>query len=72
MFVAAAQVLSAFAPASHDPEAPLYPPLESVRDISRSVALAVGVEAQRAGLAPATETEVLSQNITRKMWQTDY
>src|SRR5882724_8442422 len=48
MFVAAAQVLSAFAPASHDPEAPLYPPLESVRDISRSVALAVGAEAQKA------------------------
>jgi len=72
MFVAAAQVLSAFAPASHDPEGPLYPPLESVRDISRSVALAVGAEAQKAGLAPASTTEVLAQNISRKMWQTDY
>ena len=72
MFVAAAQVLSAFAPASHDPEGPLYPPLESVRDISRAVALAVGVEAQKAGLAPATGTEVLAQNISRKMWQTGY
>src|SRR5206468_2156673 len=44
MFVAAARVLSDFAPASHDPEGQLYPPLESVRDITRSVALAVGVE----------------------------
>jgi malate dehydrogenase (oxaloacetate-decarboxylating) len=72
MFVAAAQVLSAFAPASHDPEGQLYPPLESVRDISRSVALAVGVEAQKAGLAPATGTEELAQNISQKMWQTGY
>ena len=33
------------------PQAPLYPPLEEVRDISFKVALEVAREAQRAGLA---------------------
>ena len=41
MFVAAARVLSMFAPAMSDTTGALYPQLEQVRDISRSVALAV-------------------------------
>lgn len=72
MFVAAARVLSDFSPALHDVDAPLYPPLEQVREISRSVALAVGIEAQRSGLAPATTVETLEQFISGKMWKLDY
>ncbi|MGH8525613.1 MAG: oxaloacetate-decarboxylating malate dehydrogenase, partial [Gammaproteobacteria bacterium] len=72
MFVAAARVLSDFSPAVHDAEAPLYPPLEQVREISRSVALAVGIEAQRSGLAPVTTVEALEQVILGKMWRLDY
>ena len=72
MFVAAARVLSDFSPALHDAEAPLYPPLEQVREISRSVALAVGIEAQRSGLAPASTVEALEQVISGTMWQLDY
>jgi malic enzyme len=49
MFSVAARVLSEFSPALTDTDAPLYPPLESVREISRKVAVAVGVEAQQAG-----------------------
>ncbi|MGZ5437472.1 MAG: NAD-dependent malic enzyme, partial [Pyrinomonadaceae bacterium] len=69
---AAARVLSDFSPALHDEEAPLYPPLEQVGEISRSVALAVGIEAQRSDLAPATTVEALTQLISEKMWQLDY
>lgn len=72
MFVAAARVLSEFSPALQDRDASLYPPLESVREISRRVAFAVGTEAQAAGLAAPTSAEVLKQNISAKMWQLHY
>ena len=68
MFTAAAQVLSEFAPASTKEGGALYPLLDEVRDISRKVALAVGLEAQRAGLAPPTDMATLEENISRKMW----
>jgi len=72
MFVAAARVLSQFAPAARDEKAPLYPPLERVREISHSVALAVALEAQKSDLAPVTDADALAQNIDRKMWRVGY
>ena len=72
MFVAAARVLSQFAPAAGDENAPLYPPLERVRDISQSVALAVALEAQKSDLAPVTDADTLAQDIEGKMWQVGY
>lgn len=71
MFVAAACVLSDFAPVLHDPEAPLYPPLEQVREVSFKVALAVALEAQRSGLAEV-DLESLEQLVSTKMWKPDY
>ena len=71
MFVAAARVLSEFAPVLHDPEAPLYPPLEQVRDISFKVALEVAREAQRAGLAEV-DLDKLEQTVSGKMWKPHY
>ena len=72
MFSAAARVLSDFSPALTGAGAPLYPPLESVREISREVAIAVGVEAQRAGLAETTSLAELEQNVRNKMWSPHY
>lgn len=72
MFVAAARVLSELSPALNDPDASLYPPLESVREISRKVALAVGLEAQRAGLTQATSVDELVRNVANKMWEPHY
>lgn len=72
MFVAAARVLSEFSPALNDPDASLYPPLESVREISHKVALAVGLEAQRAGLAQTRSLEELESKVLSKMWQPYY
>ena len=71
MFVAAARVLSEFAPALHDTRAPLYPPLEQVRDISFKVALEVAREAQRAGLATVTSDE-LEKTVSERMWKPHY
>jgi malate dehydrogenase (oxaloacetate-decarboxylating) len=72
MFVAAARVLSEFSPSFHDPNAPLYPPLETVREVSRKVALAVGMEAVRAGLARVTSLDELERNVAEKMWTPHY
>jgi malate dehydrogenase (oxaloacetate-decarboxylating) len=71
MFVAAARVLSEFAPALHDPEAPLYPPLERVRDVSFKVALEVAREAQRTGLGEVESVE-LEESVSERMWQPHY
>lgn len=71
MFVAAARVLSEFAPILQDPAGPLYPPLERVRDISFKVALEVAREAQRAGLAEV-DLEKLEAIVRDKMWRPHY
>jgi malate dehydrogenase (oxaloacetate-decarboxylating) len=72
MFSAAARVLSEFSPAISQTDAALYPPLEEVRDISRAVALSVGVEAQRLGLADVITLDLLKERIQEKMWKPHY
>jgi malate dehydrogenase (oxaloacetate-decarboxylating) len=72
MFVAAARVLSELSPARRDPTASLYPPLSQVRQVSRQVALAVGAEAQRAGLAEPTSPEELARRVDAAMWAPRY
>ena len=72
MFVAAARVLSEFAPALQRADAALYPPLEQVRQISRAVACSVSLEAQQTGLAALTTAEVLEEKIRRHMWKPHY
>ncbi|HEY9231645.1 MAG TPA: NAD-dependent malic enzyme [Blastocatellia bacterium] len=72
MFVAAARALAEFSPALHDDAAALFPALEEVRQVSRRVALAVALEAQRVGLAPATSHEEIEARIERKMWKPQY
>jgi malate dehydrogenase (oxaloacetate-decarboxylating) len=72
MFVAAARALAALSPALNDPGASLYPPLESVRKLSHSVALAVGLEAQRIGLCESTSPEELDRRIAENIWNPTY
>ncbi len=72
MFVAAAQALSEHSPARRDPTASLFPALEDVREVSRRVALAVGAEAQRTGLAEATSPEELARRVEATMWTPRY
>jgi len=72
MFVAAARALAEFSPALHDETASLFPALEEVRRVSRRVALAVALEAQRAGLAETTTREEMERRIDQKMWTPRY
>ncbi len=68
MFVAAARALAEFSPAVHDPSESLYPALEHVRKVSRCVALAVGAEAVRSGLAETITREQLARRVEAMMW----
>lgn len=72
MFVAAARVLAGFSPVLGDRCAPLYPRLENVREVSCRVAVAVGLEAQRAGLAEEITLEELERRIRNRMWTPHY
>ncbi len=72
MFVAAAHVLSDFAPSLQDPNEALYPKLPKVREVSRQVALAVAREAIRAGLADPIPEDELEARIEAKMWIPHY
>jgi malate dehydrogenase (oxaloacetate-decarboxylating) len=71
MFVAAARVLSELSPILQNPTAPLYPPLEQVRDVSYQVALAVAREAHSAGLA-RVDCDNLEPAIRGNMWTPHY
>jgi len=72
MFSAAASVLSEFSPALRNPMDALYPSLESVREISYQVALAVGAEAIRAGLSRLSSVNSLEVALANKMWLPRY
>jgi malate dehydrogenase (oxaloacetate-decarboxylating) len=72
MFVAAARVLSDFAPSKRDETEALYPELEQVREISQSVSLAVAIEAHNSGLARITDLDQLAQDIAQRMWRVGY
>lgn len=72
MFVAAARALSACSPARASASAPLYPAIEDVRAVSRDVAVAVALAAQRTGLAPAMSLEETERRIDEAMWEPRY
>ena len=72
MFVAAARALADKSPALGDRMASLFPDLKDIRKVSRHVAIAVGVEAQRLGLAETTSREELEQRVEEKMWTPQY
>lgn len=72
MFVAAALTLAELSPAITDPTAPLYPPLDHVRQASRKVAVAVAKEAMRAGLTDLTSVDELERRIDEKIWTPKY
>jgi malate dehydrogenase (oxaloacetate-decarboxylating) len=71
MFMAAAHALAASVDAKAIGDR-LLPPLDDIRSVSRSIALAVGATAQREGVAPATSTAELEALVDATMWQAEY
>jgi malate dehydrogenase (oxaloacetate-decarboxylating) len=72
MFVSAARALSEMSPALNDRMASLFPDLKDIRAVSRQVAIAVGSEAQRSGLAEASSRAELEKKVDEKMWDPRY
>jgi malate dehydrogenase (oxaloacetate-decarboxylating) len=72
MFLAAARALAACSPANSDAQAPLLPPPEELRAVARRVALAVGAEAQRQGLAPALDPGEWERRVDARRWEPRY
>ena len=72
MILAAARVLAESSPALHDPSASLLPALADLRQVAVDIATAVGLEAQRAGVAPKTTEEALRQRVMATQWTPAY
>lgn len=72
MFMAASRALGAGAPALHDPNGALLPPLEDARKISRDIAHAVAEVAVDEGLAKDLRREDIDARIEEKFWTPAY
>lgn len=72
MFLAAAKALAELSPARNNPLAKLLPPLDTMRDVSIHIALAVAKQARAEGLADALTDETMETLIRAKMWRPQY
>jgi malate dehydrogenase (oxaloacetate-decarboxylating) len=72
MFTAAAKALAAISPAARDPRARLLPPVQQLRSVAVSVAVAVARQARAEQLCEAFDDAELDQLIARKMWEPVY
>ena len=72
MIFAAARALAENSPALHDASASLLPALTDLRKVAVEIATAVGLEAQRAGVAPKTTEEKLRQRVVETQWTPAY
>jgi malate dehydrogenase (oxaloacetate-decarboxylating) len=68
MILAAARALAEKSPALTDPSASLLPALLDLRVVAAHIATAVGLEAQRAGVAPKTPEADLRQRASSTQW----
>ena len=71
MIMAAARALAALSPTQTDPDGALLPPLESLRNVSMSVAVAVGRQAQAEGLADV-KGEAFVEALRANVWEPVY
>jgi malate dehydrogenase (oxaloacetate-decarboxylating) len=71
MIMAAARALAALSPTQADPDGELLPPLQSLRDVSMSVAVAVGRQAEAEGLAEI-KGEAFVEELRANVWDPVY
>ena len=72
MMLAAARELAANSPALKDSAASLLPALTDIRRVAAHIAMAVGMEAQQAGLAPKLSGDELRQRVAAAQWTPAY
>jgi malate dehydrogenase (oxaloacetate-decarboxylating) len=72
MMLAAARALAANSPALKNPSASLLPPLADIRRVAAEIAFAVGVEAQKEGIAPKVSEDELRHWVLKTQWTPAY
>jgi malate dehydrogenase (oxaloacetate-decarboxylating) len=72
MMLAAARALAENSPALKDSSASLLPPLTDIRRVAAQIAVAVGLEAQKGGVAPKLPEGELRQRVTNTQWLPAY
>jgi malate dehydrogenase (oxaloacetate-decarboxylating) len=72
MVLAAARALATNSPALKDASASLLPPLTDIRKVAAQIAIAVGLEAQRGGVAPKLAEDELRQRVKAAQWMPAY
>jgi malate dehydrogenase (oxaloacetate-decarboxylating) len=72
MMLAAARALGEHSPARSGASGSLLPALRDVREVARAVATAIGLEAQRAGVAPKSSPEELRDRVAAEQWTPAY
>jgi malate dehydrogenase (oxaloacetate-decarboxylating) len=72
MMQAAARALAANSPALKDPSASLLSPLKDSRRVARDIAFAVGVQAQKDGVAPKLTEDELRRRVSETQWMPAY
>jgi len=72
MMLAAARTLAANSPALSDSSASLLPPLADIRRVAAEIAIAVGIQAQKEGVAPNVAEEELRRRVVMEQWTPSY
>jgi malate dehydrogenase (oxaloacetate-decarboxylating) len=72
MMLAAARALAANSPALKDSSAPLLPPLTDIRRVAAQIAVAIGMQAQKDGVAPWLSEDELGQKVLAAQWTPSY
>jgi malate dehydrogenase (oxaloacetate-decarboxylating) len=72
MMQAAARALAANSPALKDPSASLLSPLKDSRRVAREIAFAVGIQAQKDGVAPEISEDEMRRRVEETQWTPVY
>ena len=72
MMLAAARALAGNSPALRNPSASLLPPLTDIRRVAVEIAFAVGMQAQKDGLAPKLSEAELRERVSKTQWSPVY
>jgi malate dehydrogenase (oxaloacetate-decarboxylating) len=72
MMLAAARTLAANSPALKDASASLLPPLKDLRTVAAEIAFAMGLQAQRDGVAATAPEDELRRRVTTTQWVPEY
>jgi malate dehydrogenase (oxaloacetate-decarboxylating) len=72
MMLAAARALAENSPALKDSSRSLLPPLTDIRRVAAEIAVAVGLQAQKDGVAANLADDELRQRVIRNQWTPAY